>query len=167
MKQVTWLHCDLPSCVTFSGSDLSPYLPTTIIYIRPPPSAPSSSPRAPQMSDTFLLSVQDCSLNELQIWRLAHGWIQSQGNGCSRLCNQPQVNTALGKASHHKLCNTTCLWHRYHPRHAQEGHGGQYDNDHDNTIDMVPSGTHPHHCYHSSHHTMCEVTRVTVDPTFT
>jgi hypothetical protein len=33
------------------------------------------------MSDTYLLSVQDRSLNELQIWRLVHGWIQSQGNG--------------------------------------------------------------------------------------
>ena len=113
----------LPSRVTFSGSDLSPYLPTTIIYIRPPPSAPSSSPRAPQMSDTYLLSVQDRSLNELQIWRLVCGWIQSQGNGCSRLCNRPQVNTALGKASHHKLTRRARGTATIHDTHKEDMEG--------------------------------------------
>jgi hypothetical protein len=73
--------------------------------------APSSLPRAHQMSNIYLLSVQDCSLNKLQIWEPVHGWIQSAGSGCSRLCNQPQVSTAGQGFS--PQTNMTCLWHRY------------------------------------------------------
>ena len=43
----------------------------------------------------------------LQNWRLVYGWIQLQGSGCSRLCNQHQVSAALSQCVRYEISSST------------------------------------------------------------